>query len=143
MPDSDSRIDRATLVVGGIILVVGVLFLFRPYLGWVGQIWTIYWRVVRQVAVGLALVVAGLAVILGSRRRASLRLPEKGVKLTKSRDRIVSGVVGGMADYFGMDHTVMRLGVVALVLLLNIFWQVVIAYIVLSVIIPEPEGMDR
>lgn len=35
-------------------------------------------------------------------------------KLTKSNDRIIAGVCGGIADYFGFDSTIVRLVITAL-----------------------------
>ena len=37
-------------------------------------------------------------------------------KLTKSNDRIIAGVCGGIAEYFGFDATIVRLVTAALAL---------------------------
>ena len=56
-------------------------------------------------------------------------------KLTKSQDKMVSGVAGGIAEYFEIDPVLVRL---AFVLLLFAgsggFWL----YIILMLIMPEP-----
>jgi phage shock protein C len=51
-------------------------------------------------------------------------------------DRKVFGVCGGIGDYFDVDPTLVRLGVVALALLTAIV-PVLIAYIVARFIVPE------
>lgn len=58
-------------------------------------------------------------------------------RLYRSRtDRMLSGVCGGFADYFGIDPTLIRLGVAALILITGIFPGVVF-YIICAIIIPE------
>jgi len=56
-------------------------------------------------------------------------------RLTRSRDRMLGGVAGGLADYFDFDPTVMRLLVVLAVLLSG--GAVILAYIVMWIVIPE------
>lgn len=59
-------------------------------------------------------------------------------RLYRSRtDRMLGGIAGGMAEYFGMDSTLMRLIFVLLVLLPGIG---VIAYLIAWIIIPEAPG---
>lgn len=58
-------------------------------------------------------------------------------KLYKSeRDQIITGVIGGLGEYFSIDPTVLRIGFVVLVLITGIF-PGVIAYIIAYFIIPE------
>ncbi|MEY4602630.1 MAG: hypothetical protein RL292_571 [Candidatus Parcubacteria bacterium] len=58
-------------------------------------------------------------------------------KLYKSeRDQILTGIIGGMGEYFDIDPTVLRIGFVVLVLITGIF-PGVIAYIIAYFIIPE------
>ncbi|MGM0445046.1 MAG: PspC domain-containing protein [Bacillota bacterium] len=63
-------------------------------------------------------------------------------KLYRSRkDQIIGGVCGGIAEYFGIDTTLVRL---AFVLFALIEGAGVIAYIIAWIIIPErPVGNDR
>lgn len=51
-------------------------------------------------------------------------------------DRKVFGVCGGIGEYFDVDPTLVRLGVVALAILTAIV-PVLIAYIVAKFIVPE------
>jgi phage shock protein C len=62
--------------------------------------------------------------------------PQK--RLTRSRnDRMVSGVCGGIAEYFGVDSTLVRILVVVLTVLG--FGSLLIAYIVGWILIPEAD----
>jgi Putative stress-responsive transcriptional regulator len=56
-------------------------------------------------------------------------------KLYRSRtDRMVGGVCGGLAEYFNVDPTIIRLlFVLGLVLVGGTFW----AYLIMWVVIPE------
>ncbi|MCR5799128.1 MAG: PspC domain-containing protein [Lachnospiraceae bacterium] len=57
-------------------------------------------------------------------------------KLTKSnKDRLLCGVCAGIAEYFELDPTVVRLLLIAFCLLGG---SGVIAYIIAAVIMPEP-----
>ena len=51
---------------------------------------------------------------------------------------MIAGVCGGLADYAGMDSTVMRL-LVALVVLLSAILPGIVAYIIMAIVIPEQE----
>ena len=64
-------------------------------------------------------------------------------KLYRSRsDRMISGVCGGMADYFSVDSTVVRL-IFALAILLS-FGGGLLAYIICLVLMPlEPEAASE
>ena len=58
-------------------------------------------------------------------------------KLYKSKDnRMISGVCGGIGEYFNVDPTIIRLAWVLLSLPMAIFGGI-IAYILAAVIIPE------
>lgn len=56
-------------------------------------------------------------------------------RLYRSRkDRVIAGVCGGIAHYFNIDPTVVRLfAVLGLVLMGGTFW----AYIIMMLVIPE------
>lgn len=65
--------------------------------------------------------------------------PRSGKKLYRStQSRMLAGVCGGLADYTGMDPTIMRL-LVALVILFSGIFPGLIAYIIMAVVIPEQE----
>ena len=59
-------------------------------------------------------------------------------KLYKSRDRVLAGVCGGIAEYFGVDPTLIR---VIWAVLICCFGTGILAYIICMLIIPEmPNG---
>ena len=55
--------------------------------------------------------------------------------LTKSSNKVIAGVCGGLAEYFGMDYTVTRL-IYALLTIFTAFTGGII-YIILWIIMPE------
>lgn len=61
-------------------------------------------------------------------------------RLTRSSDRMIAGVCGGIAEYFGWDPTMLRV----LYTLATIFtaFSGIIVYIVLWIIIPEKRLSD-
>ena len=63
-----------------------------------------------------------------------------GKRLYRSnRDKMIAGVCGGLAEYFNMDPTLIRL---AWVLLCAMGGSGILAYIVAAVLIPrDPEGL--
>ncbi|AZP04600.1 PspC domain-containing protein [Jeotgalibaca ciconiae] len=60
-------------------------------------------------------------------------------KLTKSAtDRQVSGVLGGIAEYFGIDSTIVR--VIFLILVFAGVGSPVFLYILLAILLPEAKN---
>lgn len=57
-------------------------------------------------------------------------------KLTKSKDKVFLGVCGGIADYLGVDPTMIRLIVVVLIACTG-FFPLTIIYLVAAVIMPD------
>ncbi|QII82226.1 PspC domain-containing protein [Jeotgalibaca arthritidis] len=59
-------------------------------------------------------------------------------KLTKSAtDRQVSGVLGGIAEYFGIDSTIIR--IIFVIFAFAGVGSPVFLYILLAILLPEPE----
>ncbi|KRK32635.1 PspC domain-containing protein [Loigolactobacillus bifermentans] len=54
--------------------------------------------------------------------------------LTKSTDRVLSGVVGGFADYLGIDHTLARVLYAGATLF---FFPLVVLYIIAALVMPN------
>ena len=64
-------------------------------------------------------------------------------RLTRGHDGKIGGVCSGLAEYFGVDATLVRLGFVLLVLM-TAGGGGVLAYIVLWLVMPEPdEGLPQ
>lgn len=62
-------------------------------------------------------------------------------RLYRSRDdRMIGGVCAGIAEYFGWDPTLVRVGYV-LLSMGSVFFPGILAYLVMMVIVPErPTG---
>lgn len=61
-------------------------------------------------------------------------------KLTRSANRMLAGVCGGLAEYFGWDVTVVRI-LYALATVFTAFSGVII-YIILWIVMPEKKYRD-
>lgn len=59
-------------------------------------------------------------------------------KLTRSQDRILAGVCGGLAEYLGIDVTLTRIGYV-LISILSAAFPGLIVYLILMLIMPNSE----
>lgn len=57
-------------------------------------------------------------------------------KLTRSSDRMLAGVCGGLAEYFGLDPTLVRVGYV-LISLISVAFPGLFVYIILWIVMPE------
>lgn len=58
-------------------------------------------------------------------------------RLTRStKDRMIAGVCGGLADYFKLDPSLVRIGVVLTCLITAVF-PVCFMYLVMMFVIPE------
>lgn len=59
-------------------------------------------------------------------------------KLTRSNDRMIAGVCGGIAEYFELDSTLVRIGYM-LISMLSVAFPGFLAYIILMIIMPQVE----
>lgn len=67
--------------------------------------------------------------------------PRGGQKrLTKSHDRKLGGVAGGLAEYFDVDPTLVRVIFVVALFLPGLGLGALVAYILMWMIIPDAEG---
>jgi len=56
-------------------------------------------------------------------------------KLTKSKDKVISGVLGGIAEYFGWDPTLIRAAYV--VISIAGIGSPILLYFILAIIMPK------
>ena len=56
-------------------------------------------------------------------------------KLTRSNDKIIAGVCAGLADYFGLDPAIVRIGYL-LLSILSAGFPGVLVYIILWIVMP-------
>ena len=60
-------------------------------------------------------------------------------KLVRSNNKIIAGVCGGIAEYFDVDPTLIRVVYAALTLFTAGFPGVIL-YIIMLLLMPQPEG---
>ncbi|RMD95693.1 MAG: PspC domain-containing protein [Calditrichaeota bacterium] len=100
------------------------------------------------VLISLLIIGAGLYFIFHKSGETHLEKPrettaapagERARKLTRSvTDRKIAGVCGGLAKYFNIDSSIVR--IVFVVLTVAAFYLTIIAYIVMAIVVPEEEN---
>lgn len=133
--DNNNRQGSFAVIAGGALIALGIWLvvdrLFGSALEPIRQLIHFMW----SIAWPLALIGLGALILM---RRESLRPTSSitGKRLYRSRsNRMVSGVIGGLADYLGLDATLLRI-LFALLTVAGGFSGVIV-YIVASIIIPE------
>lgn len=76
-------------------------------------------------------------VIVESKSKSKFRVDGKK-RLTRSRNKKVSGVAGGIAEYFNIDPTLVRIAFVV-GLIASSGPPVILAYIIMAIVMPEPD----
>lgn len=157
--DDDSSQTNSALnlpTVAGLSLIgIGMLYLFQ-HLGMFAGFDITQWVVILPWIAGILIILLGLGV-LSWRPRKKARVKRKAVRtkvstegtqveevevrvnqkkrLTRSRDKKIAGVCAGIAEYFNIDPTLVR--VVFLVGTIVTNGAFLLAYIVLSVVMPK------
>ena len=95
--------------------------------------WRLFWPLV---LIGLGLLVL-LGAFWGDRGWwRNVRMPDRGSVLARSRtNRMVAGVCGGIAEYFNLDPSLVR--IVWAIGTLSTMGTGVLAYIVAAIVLPE------
>lgn len=135
---SDERNDQngPLLIIGGLLIVAGGWLMARQF-GIIPEPLYAAWDLIRASRGAIALVLIGIVVIVLAGRGGTMTMPSKGTRLYRSRDdKWVSGVLGGLARYLGIDAVLLRIAFLALVFLGN-FGSGIVAYIILAIVIPE------
>lgn len=89
--------------------------------------------------IGWPLVIIAVGVFLIVMARRDWRPVAGGKRLARSRsDRMVGGVVGGLAQYLGADPTLLRVVYATLMFLTGFFWALVLYGIAMIVIPDDP-----
>lgn len=65
-------------------------------------------------------------------------MPDASKKLRKSREKLIAGVCGGIAEWIGWDPTVVRV-LYVLVSILSVAFPGILVYIILWFVMPPPE----
>lgn len=134
-----SKPQQAAIVVGVILVLLGVWGLINAVLpGWV---WTMLGNTVRtlwHILWPVALVVAGVYLLWGVKTGKFSGFVQGGSTrpFRRSRaDKRLLGVCGGIAYYFGIDSTVVR--VTAVILLVLFPPSAVVAYLLIAILAPS------
>lgn len=136
MSEGRKEQNSPLLIVGGLLIVAGAVLMARQF-GLIPQQLLKILSALSSARGPVALVFVGVVVIVLANRGGSFRVPAHGTRLYRSRgDKVISGVLGGLAKYFGIDSTLVRLGFIALAFVGGA-WTATVAYIVLAVVMPE------
>jgi len=134
--DEHDRRRNLGVIAGAVLILAGLWFILErvagPLMGPLRAALDFVW------SIGWPLALVGLGVLLIVRRDA-IHSPGslEGRRLYRSRtDRMVGGVLGGLAVYLGMESTLLRI-LFALLAVVSGFGPGIIAYIVAMVIVPE------
>ena len=65
-------------------------------------------------------------------------MPEGSRPLRKSKNRMIAGVCGGIAEWLGWDPTLVRV-LYVLVSIFSLAFPGVLVYIILWIVMPKPE----
>jgi len=132
--------DATGWIVLGVLLIAGGFFFVARNLGWVPWQLGAVWDTVVKARLGVGIVVLGILLIVWAQSGKRFKAPEKGRKLYRLRsDKWVAGVLGGLAEYFDIDATLLRLAFIGLLILGA--EGIVLVYIVLAIVVPqEPVG---
>ncbi len=130
--NGNEKRNEWTLVAAIALVALGVWFLMRNIFG---DVWADTIGRAMKLAWPLALIALGALLLATSKRDA-----RSGTRLYRSRDRMVGGVLGGIAEYFGIDPTVVRILVVIFAFVTSV-WAAFVVYIIAMIVIPEaPAG---
>ncbi len=128
--------SKIIIVVIGVGLVLVGLTLLGRQLFWPFLSFNRVWGIIRGAGFGLGLVIVGIITIIWTQRRG-FKMPAKGMRLYRSRtDRVVAGVLAGVAAYLDADPTLVRLAYVGLGLMFGV-WPAIVAYVIAVLIVPE------
>jgi phage shock protein PspC (stress-responsive transcriptional regulator) len=134
MEHRDRSQDWVLLVVGIAIVLFGASILLRTFPVF-APIQAAF-DLIRRISFPLLMVTLGVLLILFATRR-DLFTRADGRRLYRSRThRAISGVLGGIAEYFGWDVALVRI-VYVVVAFITGFGPLILAYIIASIAIPE------
>lgn len=137
-PTGADEHDSTGWVVLGVVLIVAGFFLGARTLGIMPWPFTEAWGFAVEARYGIGVILVGILLIIWAQSGRGFAAPARGAKLYRSREKWLAGVLGGLADYFSIDVTLLRLTFIALVVLFDM-GALVVAYIVMAIVVPvEP-----
>lgn len=132
------RTTKVAIVIGIVLVVYGVLrflSLVMPSSVWSTLSTVLSW--IGNIAVPIVVIAVGALVIWAAvnGKFGSTRVGTHGPLRRSVSDKALLGVCGGIARYFGISSSVVR--VVAIILGLLSPWVMLIVYIILAVVMPS------
>jgi phage shock protein C len=141
--NKESIIKDKPLFWGSLLIVIGIFLLMRQ----LGIFYSFrFWRLPWQSIWAIILIAVGAGLLLyksKEEKEGVLKEGSTGKKLYRSREqKMIAGVCGGIAEYFELDVSVVRiLWVIATLLSVGVG---VIAYLIMMIVFPEkPLEMDK
>lgn len=134
--DKNDRRGSFAVIAGVGLIALGVWLVAERILGPALEPLRVATRFLWSIVWPLALIGLGALILL---RRDNLRPTGSitGRRFYRSRkDRMISGVIGGLAAYLGLDSTLIRI-LYALITVVGGFGPGVIIYIIATIIVPE------
>lgn len=134
------------MIAGLSLILVGAVYIVQEIGVWQGYSIRALAGMLPWMA-GILIILLGFGVLSWRPRRkykppksSKTKPGEKGVKkqLTKSRDKKIAGVAAGIAEYFGLDITLVRIAFV-IILIFSSGFPAIIAYVLLAFILPSPD----
>jgi phage shock protein C len=132
--NSENLIKDKSLFWGSLLIIFGLFFLLRQMGFFYGfEFWKIPWQMVWAAF----LIIIGLYLLYNRKKKEDTDTFElKGKKLYRSRkQKMVAGVCGGIAEYFEMDVSVIRI-LWAIITIASAGFGILI-YILMVIIFPE------
>lgn len=124
-------------IIGAIALIVIGVWMLLGRIG--GPWWDVIngaFRFLMTIAWPLALIAGGVMLLIAGRKGTFGSVDVRGKRLYRSRtDRMVAGVLGGVASYLGMDSTWVRIAFVILTVLTSL--PGILVYIIAAIVLPE------
>lgn len=158
-PQSESGFWNLPTISGLSLIVVGVAYIFQELGLWNGFDVSVLAEMLPWLA-GILIILLGFGVLSWRPKKKKKRKVRRGVdvssgkekvvveeqtkkssakkKLTKSRNKKVAGVAGGIADYFSIDPTLVRIAFV-IGLIASGGPPLILAYIIMAVVMPDPD----
>ena len=145
-PTGNGDHDSTGWVILGAVLIVAGLFLGARTLGILPWPFVEFWGLAVKARFGIGVVVVGILLIIWAQSGRRFSPPAKGTKLHRVREgRWLAGVLGGLAEYFQVDVTWVRLAFIALAVFLDMGGALLAAYIIMAIVVPEepktPDGV--
>ncbi len=128
--DNNSRGTDVAVILGIALVAFGAIALVSPIFG---PIQAVLWFLAR-VGWPIVLIVVGLLFIMRARGRG---WSTSGRTFRRSRnDRMIGGVIGGLAMYLGVNAFLLRIACVLLTVVTGV-WAGVVAYLVAMLVVAE------